>query len=158
MVYAVRVGLGCRATPIRCDLSDAHQGKERHFLMRANEPAITVTDLDLERLLPIIDTNDTPAAELLDWELRRAKVVPHGSVDRDLVTMNTDVVYEDLETGERKTVRVVYPKDANVALGHVSVLAPIGSALLGLRVGQTIEWSMPKGKRRLVVREVHAPR
>ncbi|NVB80159.1 MAG: nucleoside diphosphate kinase regulator [Kofleriaceae bacterium] len=126
--------------------------------MRANEPAITVTDQDLERLLPILDTNDTPAAEQLDWELRRASVVPHGSVDSDLVTMNADVVYEDLETGEHKTVRVVYPKDANAALGHVSVLAPIGSALLGLRVGQTIEWTVPKGTRRLVVREVHAQR
>jgi regulator of nucleoside diphosphate kinase len=126
--------------------------------MRANEPAITVTDFDLERLLPILDTNDTPAAELLDWELRRAHVVPRDSVDSDLVTMNSDVVYEDLETGERKTARVVYPKDANAALGHVSVLAPIGSALLGLRVGQTIEWKVPRGTRRLVVREVHPHR
>ncbi len=124
--------------------------------MRANEPAITVTDHDLERLLPILDANDTPAAELLDWELRRASVVPHATVDRDVVTMNSDVVYEDVDTGERKTLRVVYPKDANAALGHVSVLAPMGSALLGLRVGQTIEWKLPKGSRTFVVREVHA--
>src|SRR5690349_18498759 len=104
----VRVGLAAAPCRIRCELSAAHLGQRKAFAMRANEPTITVTDLDLERLLPILDTNDTPAAELLDWELRRAKVVPHKSVGGDLVTMNSDVVYEDLETGERKTVRIVY--------------------------------------------------
>jgi regulator of nucleoside diphosphate kinase len=68
--------------------------------------------------------------------------------------MNSEVVYEDCATGVRRTVRVVFPKDADPARHHVSVLAPIGSALLGLKVGQQIEWQLPAGRRRISVVEI----
>jgi regulator of nucleoside diphosphate kinase len=68
--------------------------------------------------------------------------------------MNSDVVYEDVETGARRSVRVVYPKDSDAASGRVSVLAPIGAALLGLRVGQEIDWRVPTGVKRIRVAEV----
>ena len=54
----------------------------------------------------------------------------------------------------RRTVRVVYPREADSTRGHISVLAPIGSALLGLRVGQSIEWDLPKGRKRVRVVEI----
>jgi regulator of nucleoside diphosphate kinase len=113
--------------------------------------AIIVTDLDLTRLRAVIDQHDVPAAELLDAELHRAVVVPRRAVPPDVVTMNSDVIYQDEATGARRTVRVVYPRDADAGRGWVSVLAPIGSALLGLRVGQHIDWPLPTGPRRLRV-------
>jgi regulator of nucleoside diphosphate kinase len=65
--------------------------------------------------------------------------------------MNSDVTYEELLSGVQRTVRVVYPDKADAARGWISVLAPLGSALLGLRVGQEIEWRMPSGMRRVRV-------
>jgi len=116
--------------------------------------SIIVTDLDLARLRTVLDHHDVPTAEALDAELHRAVVVPQREVPADVVTMNSDVVYEDESTGARRTVRVVYPRDADAGRGWVSVLAPIGSALLGLRVGQHIDWNVPAGRRRLRIVEV----
>jgi regulator of nucleoside diphosphate kinase len=121
--------------------------------MRNVEEAIIVTNVDLQHLIPVLEQNDTPASDALDAELRRAQVVDGAAVPPDVVTMNTEVVYED-DTGARRTVRVVYPREADSARGRVSVLAPIGSALLGLRVGQSIEWLLPKGRRRVRVVEI----
>jgi len=115
---------------------------------------IIVTDLDLARLRPLLDQHDTPASESLDAELHRAVIVRQREVPPDVVTMNSDVVYEDCATGTRRRVRVVYPKDADAATGRVSVLAPIGSALLGLKVGQEIDWRLPAGSRRIRVVEL----
>lgn len=118
----------------------------------AVSPNIIVTAQDLERLQDLLmSCNSTAAAEQLDTELDRALVVPQREIPGDVVTMNSEVVYEELGSGARRTVRVVYPRDANAARGWVSVLAPIGSALLGLRVGQEIAWSMPAGVRRVRV-------
>lgn len=115
---------------------------------------IIITDTDLKRLLPVLDQHDTPAAETLDAELHRAVVVGQREVPPDVVTMNSEVVYEDLNTHQQRTVKLVYPKDADAATGKVSVLAPIGSALLGLRVGQSIEWEVPTGRKRIRVVEI----
>lgn len=116
---------------------------------------LIITDHDLQRLMPVIDVNDTPAAEALEAELRRATIVAQREVPPDVVTMNRDVEYEDLDSGVRRTVRIVYPKDADARRGWVSVLAPIGSALLGLSVGQEIAWQVPGGRKRVRVVAVH---
>jgi regulator of nucleoside diphosphate kinase len=122
--------------------------------MRDNDHNIIITTTDLERLQPVLDSHDTPAAELLDLELHRAQLVTPSEVPADVVTMNSEVVYEDCSTSAKRTVRVVYPKDADADSGRVSVLAPIGTALLGLRVGQSITWRVPNGTRRIRVLEV----
>jgi regulator of nucleoside diphosphate kinase len=119
-----------------------------------NDHDIVVTSLDLERLKPVLDQHDTDEAELLDQELHRARIVDPRSVPADIVTMNSEVVYEDCETLVQRAVRVVYPKDADARRGWVSVLAPIGCALLGLRVGQTITWQLPNGDKRIRVVEI----
>ena len=112
------------------------------------------TNTDLERLLPVIDQHDTPASDSLASELHRAQVIDQRAVPANVVTMNSEVVYEDCATGIQRRVTVVSPKDADAGRGHVSVLAPIGSALLGLRVGQTIEWQVPSGSKQLRVLEI----
>jgi regulator of nucleoside diphosphate kinase len=119
--------------------------------MRNAEQDIIITDADLQRLLPVLEQHDTPASESLETELRRAVIVDQREVPPDVVTMNSEVVYEDCETRVRRTVKVVYPRDADASRGHISVLAPIGSALLGLRVGQEIEWQVPGGRKRVRV-------
>lgn len=116
-----------------------------------NTSPITITDIDLQRLARLITNQDSEAADVLDAELARAEVVLQRDVADDVVTMNSEVLYEDLANGARRQVRVVYPKDADPDRGWVSVLAPLGSALLGLRVGQTIDWHMPNGVRRLLI-------
>jgi regulator of nucleoside diphosphate kinase len=115
---------------------------------------LIITKSDLERLQPVIDQHDTPASDSLASELHRAVIVESRAVPADVVTMNSDVVYEDLATGVQRRVKVVYPKDSDPSRGHVSVLAPIGSALLGLHVGQTIDWQVPSGTKRIRVLEI----
>jgi regulator of nucleoside diphosphate kinase len=113
---------------------------------------IIVTDSDLERLLPLVSRAQSAAS--LEAELDRAQVVEQRAVPPDVITMNSHVVYEDCATGARRNVQVVYPEDADASRGRVSVMAPVGSALLGLRVGQEIAWQVPAGMRCLRVVEI----
>lgn len=122
--------------------------------MHSNIESIVITEQDLQRLRPLLEQSDPATTEQLDWELHRATIVEQDRVASDVVTMNSDVVYEDLATGMRRTVRVVFPKDADASRGWVSVLAPIGGALLGLKVGQQMELETPTGRRRVLVVEV----
>ncbi|MBL9016266.1 MAG: nucleoside diphosphate kinase regulator [Myxococcales bacterium] len=118
------------------------------------ESTIIIGSTDQRTLLSLLDLHDTPATEGLSTELHRAVVVEQAEVPIDVVAMNRAVVYEDCDTLARREVTLVYPKDADADRGHISVLAPIGSALLGLRVGQTISWQVPGGTKRIRVVEV----
>jgi regulator of nucleoside diphosphate kinase len=115
---------------------------------------IIISDSDMQRLRAVIDVHQSVASDDLDAELHRALVVPQESMPADVVTMDRDVVYEDLDTQTRRRVRLVYPQHSDPKRGWVSVLAPIGSALLGLRVGQSIEWEVPTGRKRVRIVEV----
>lgn len=124
-----------------------------------HEGRIRVTAIDHERLQRLVDTStgarDRDAADALADELDRAEVVPPERIAGNVVTMNSRVVFEDQKTGERREISLVYPQDSDPEKGRVSVLAPIGSALLGLSVGQTIDWPLPRGQvRRLRLVEV----
>lgn len=110
--------------------------------------SVILTDDDFVRLMAL--QPDPP----LRAELERAVVVPPRTVPRDVVTMHSRVRYVDETSGQRREIQVVYPAEADVAQGKVSVLAPVGAALLGLAVGQVIEWNFPGGVRRLRVEEV----
>jgi regulator of nucleoside diphosphate kinase len=127
------------------------------------ESHITVTEMDHERVRKLIqtwsDSRDRDAAEALADELDRAEVVPAERITGSVVTMNSRVVFRDEESGETREVSLVYPKDSNAEVGRISVLSPIGSALLGLSVGQTIDWPLPRGrlKRIRVVEVVYQP-
>ncbi|ATB31698.1 nucleoside diphosphate kinase regulator [Melittangium boletus] len=114
--------------------------------MSTPEPKIVVTSTDMERLRTLIDTTSGDQAEALDAELLRAEVVEASELPPDVVTMNSRVVYRDEDTQETREVTLSYPKDASLERGRVSVLAPVGAALLGLSVGQEIEWQQPGGK------------
>lgn len=91
----------------------------------------------------------------LRQELERAVVVSSAAVPPDVATMNSRVRYSDEKDGARRAVSLVYPSQADAAKGKISVLAPVGTALLGLSEGQSIEWQFPDGaRRRLKLEEV----
>lgn len=131
--------------------------------MRDQVSRIQVTEADHQRLISLINTwpdaRDRDAADALADELDRAEVVPLERIAGNVVTMNSRVVFEDLETGATREVVLVYPQASDVEQGRISVLAPVGSALIGLSVGQTIDWPLPRGqvKRLRIVDVLYQP-
>lgn len=112
----------------------------------ANLPQIYLTQEDLDRLLKLVELPGS-RREMLERELVRANVVPREKIPADVVTMNSRVVFENETTGERREVTLVYPGNSDIDAGKISVLVPVGTALLGLRIGQSIEWELPGGEK-----------
>jgi len=108
---------------------------------------IYITTSDFRDLYELIhrhaEGRDGPAAGRLAGELERALVVEREQLPPDAVTMFSRVAFEDLRTGARREVVIVPPAEADPGAAKVSVLAPVGAALLGLRIGDTIEWPLP---------------
>jgi regulator of nucleoside diphosphate kinase len=113
----------------------------------ADLPLIYLTQSDLDRLIRLVEAQPGKQFEKLEGELVRAHVVPRDRVPKDVVTMNSRVVFENETTGERREITLVYPPSADIDAGRISVLVPVGTALLGLRVGQSIDWELPGGKK-----------
>ena len=110
-------------------------------------PRIILTSQDLDRLEALLDTlpaGSFPGKSELQAELDRAEVVSPEAVSPDVVTMNSKVRFA-LESGEEFCLTLVYPKDMDGSAERISILAPVGSALLGLSVGEHIEWPRPGG-------------
>jgi regulator of nucleoside diphosphate kinase len=107
----------------------------------------------LERLIESASfSRDSRALELLDEELARATVVADDALPAGAVALDTRVRFRDVQTSEEREVTLVLPSKAAADHGLISVLSPVGSALIGLSVGDDIDWPMPAGKvRRLRV-------
>ncbi|MGH8312559.1 MAG: nucleoside diphosphate kinase regulator [Gammaproteobacteria bacterium] len=125
-------------------------------------PKIFVTELDFDRLEQLLDSPEVrklPGIESLWQELHRAQVVPADRIPANVVTMNSTVRFEDESAGTAHQLTLVYPRDVDGSGSKVSITAPVGNALIGLSVGQTIEWQVPGGRKiRLKVLEVlHQP-
>jgi len=97
---------------------------------------------------------DQRHVEELAQELEHAQVVAAGEVPPDVVTVHSTVRIRDVDTGARMVYTVVFPHEADVAAGWISVLAPIGTALIGYRVGDVIDWRTPGGARRFRVEAI----
>ncbi|HKT32229.1 MAG TPA: nucleoside diphosphate kinase regulator [Gammaproteobacteria bacterium] len=126
------------------------------------EPKIYVTEADFDALEDLLDSPQVrklPGIESLWQELHRANVMPAGQIPANVVTMNSTVRFEDESAGTAHQLTLVYPRDVDGSGSKVSITAPVGSALIGLSVGQTIEWQVPGGRKiRLKVLEVlHQP-
>lgn len=114
-----------------------------------SQPRLILSARDLQRLEELVarpGIAGTSGAELLEMELARADVREPDSIPPDVVTMNSCVSMLDESSDALRTVRVVYPHDAGADETCVSILAPVGAALLGLRVGDAIDWPMPGGR------------
>ena len=119
-----------------------------------NKPALVLSRLDCERLEALLEqpAQAGPAFDELRDELARAEVREPRDMPADAITMNSTARFRDEASGEEREMTLVYPRDADGSHDKVSILAPVGSALLGLRAGQSIEWPMPGGRStRLVV-------
>ncbi|MEN0036315.1 MAG: nucleoside diphosphate kinase regulator [Cellvibrio sp.] len=124
---------------------------------RTKADSLVILETDYQRLLKLIEQNDTAAADLLDTEISRADVVPAKKLPADAVTMDSVVTFIDLGSNEEKTISLVYPADANVDEMKISILSPVGSALIGLRIGGKIDWPVQGKVRRLKVVTVVQP-
>lgn len=111
-----------------------------------NADKIFVTEKDYLRISNLIGSKINQDFEDLDIELDRASIISDNEVPYNLVTMNSKVRYIDLKTNKESIVTIVYPKDSNSVEGKVSIFAPLGSALIGLRENQKINWRFPNGK------------
>jgi regulator of nucleoside diphosphate kinase len=123
-----------------------------------NTQSLILKKSDYERILSLLNVTRNEIADQLEEELARAKLVEDSDLPKDVVAMNSTVLFEDLDTGKDFTVTLVYPHEAKLEENKISILAPIGAALIGLRVNQQIDWPLPSGKsRHLKVTSVKNP-
>uniref|UniRef100_UPI0001526581 Prokaryotic transcription elongation factor GreA/GreB n=1 Tax=Nitrosomonas europaea TaxID=915 RepID=UPI0001526581 len=112
------------------------------------KPKIMISSLDAERLEILLETlsqNAFPGRDDLEAELARAEVVDPEEIPPTVVTMNSTVRFRVESSAEEFCLTLVYPKDVDTSGEKISILAPVGSALLGLAQGDEIEWPKPGG-------------
>lgn len=124
------------------------------------KPQIFITEFDLKRLQDLLEETlnnsreSKGTLESLRSELARARIVEPDKVPSDVVTMNSRVQLRDLVTQEEMVYQLVFPKDADLQQHRISVLAPVGTAIIGYRTGDVIEWPVPSGVRKLKIEKV----
>ena len=122
--------------------------------------SIYVTEPDHHRLSALIESTrerngvDIQYLNKLEAELDRAEIVDPKEIPANVITMRSRVRLKDLVTGEANTYSLVFPTEADFNEGKISILAPVGTAILGYKSGDTIEWSVPSGLRRIKVDEI----
>lgn len=116
--------------------------------MDNHKTTITLSSLDMDRIEALLDKlpSNFPGRSALEAELDRADVLDPQEMPADVVTMNSTVRFTLLENDKTQTLTLVYPKEADGSPDKVSVFAPVGTALLGLRVGDAFELPSPTGK------------
>lgn len=124
----------------------------------ANRIILTAED---QRKLQLMLQSDVTAVvgerehlQALEREIERAKIVAPEEVPEDVITMNTTFTLRDLQTDELETYTLVYPHKADILNNCLSVLAPIGTAVLGQRVGDVLDWRVPDGRRKFKVEKI----
>ncbi len=126
----------------------------------SRQKRIYITDFDRTRLEALIkearnrNSRDIKHLDDLEGELARAVIVSSEDVPGDVVTMNSQVVLKDLDSGEVMTIALSFPQDAKPEENRISVLAPVGTAIIGYRTGDLVEWQVPAGVRRLRVEDI----
>jgi len=124
------------------------------------EKIIYITDSDVKRLQELIETSrefhttDETYLKELEKELNRSKVVDSKKIPKDIITMDTKVCIKDLDTNKEEVCWLVFPANADPNHNRVSILTPIGTALLGYKTGDIIEWKVPGGIRKLKIKKI----
>lgn len=125
-----------------------------------NPRCIYITEFDRQRLEECLAVagefqyRDRSDLKKLTEELKRCETVDSKDVSPTVVTMNSRVKLKDLDNGEIMEYTLSFPKEADIEKGRISVTSPIGTAILGYSVGDTIEWMVPAGKRRIMIEEL----
>ena len=121
---------------------------------------IIISSADRDRLLELIDSARLDwriprnSLHVLEGELARARIVDPLELPRDVVAIGSTVWLQDLDTQEKERLQLVLPPDADVTCRRASVLSPMGTALLGFRRGDCVQWQLPHGHRRLAILNV----
>lgn len=127
---------------------------------RSQAPRIAIRTDDYEKLSAMASAagSEPVVARYLADELGRAEIVAPDQIGDDVVTMNTALQFRDEATGQIRQVTLVYPEEADILAGRLSVMTPVGAALIGLAVGDSIEWETRDGQSRtLTVLSVSPP-
>ena len=124
-----------------------------------NKKPVYITEYDMQRLLKLLSgmpycPKERAHLELLIEEMERAVVVPSEKVSEDVVTLNTRMRVTDLDSSVVTSIQLVFPNDEDFEHGKLSILTPIGAALIGHSTGDTAEWNVPAGTRRLRIEEI----
>jgi regulator of nucleoside diphosphate kinase len=115
-------------------------------MMKKNSKKLVIKNSDYEKLQNLMKKNDAAALELLETEITNAQVVIDKKLPIDAVAMGSTVRFKRKDNGEETVITLVFPHEANVEQNKISILTPVGSALIGLRTGGEIDWPMPNGK------------
>lgn len=131
---------------------------------KAGAKTIYITDNDMDRLEKLLALEDNCASRdnkhlgELASELMKAEIVESSDIPANVITMNSEVLLQDMGNNDCKTYKLVFPREADLEQRKVSVLAPIGTAMIGCRVGQLIRWNAPAGERCMkVVKILYQP-
>lgn len=135
--------------PATYKLNDSVTYSIKHPIHITRQDKLRLEDLLAE--VVVSDPRKHGDLNALTAELKRAVIVDPKEVPNDVITMNSRADLVDLESGETVTFTLVFPADANIDEGKISVLAPIGAGMLGYRVGDEFEWPVPAGLRRMRV-------
>lgn len=125
----------------------------------SQQRSVLVGEHDYATLTSVLKKHNLQCGNPLFDELDAASILPDTSLPGDVVTMNSVVSFRDFETKRESTVELVFPEQADAARNRISILAPVGAALIGLRVGEQIVWPLPNDReRRLEVIAVQSRR
>ena len=122
------------------------------------ERSLYINELDHKRLMRLIEdalngvTEQSNSLRSLQVELTRANVVSAEELPRDVVTMRSRVLI--MLDDEEKEITLVYPNEANLSTGKISILSPVGTAIIGYRVGDVVNWLTPGGLKRIRIKKV----
>ncbi len=111
-----------------------------------NTDDLVIKESDYQKLTGIINVENTGIADELEDELSRAEIIEDQRYPNDAVCMGSTVKFVDLKNGRETVITLVYPGESNVETMKISILTPMGGALIGLRIGGEIDWSLPGGK------------
>lgn len=114
------------------------------------DDVILITERDYLRIRHILSTHASDDFENLEIEIERAKIIAENEIPSDLVRMNSTVRFMTLQDEKEMKFTLVFPEEADFSKGKISILAPLGSALIGLRVNQEINWMFPDGKTKTI--------
>lgn len=127
---------------------------------QTEERNIHISNFDLARLEELLDTvqhsgsRNNRHLEALAKELLRAEILEPRDIPPDVITMNSEIRLLDMDSKQELTYSLVFPAEADIEQNKISILAPVGTALIGYRIGDIIEWPVPSGKRRLKVKKI----
>ncbi len=119
----------------------------------AARPPIHMLEEEAEKLANLavsIEERLPQVSEMLLSEIDRAKLHKPGRIGKDVVTMNSTVAFLDTSSGTERTVTLVYPPEADIDAGRISILTPVGAGLIGLKAGQSILWPDREGRQRML--------